>query len=289
MNNHIEKYLDELREALNGLDKATIQDALADSEDHLNSALNAELDENPEQDKNAVIEKVIEMYGSPEEIRDLYAGIEEHTTPVFSISSTGKKSGLEKFAGIIADPGAWAASIYMLISLFSGCIYFTFIAMGISISTSLVLLIIGIPVCMLFLLVVRGIGLVEGRLVEALLGTRMPRRAVVPRGDSFWSKFTGILKAGSTWKTMVYMALQMPLGIMYFTLFITLFSIGLSFLGAPVIQYGFNEPFISDYNLPVYAMPFVMAFGVLLLMATLHLNKAIGHLHGRYAKAMLVS
>lgn len=291
MNSRIEKYLDELRTAIADLDRSTIQDALANAEDHLNTALQAELAEDPNANPGEVAEKVIEQYGSPEDIRDVYSDIEEFTVPVFASSPPGRSSrGFKGFLGVVSEPRAWAACLYMILSLVTGTFYFTWAVTGFSLSISLIILIIGLPIMMLFFLSVRGLGLVEGRLVEALLGIRMPRRAVVPRGGSWWEKFKIMFTTRSTWTTFLYLILMQPIGILYFTLMITLFSLGLSFIGAPVIQYAFNEPLIEpNIWIPFYAMPLVIAFGGLLIILTLHLAKFIASIHGRFAKGMLVS
>lgn len=290
MNSRIERYLDDLKIALQGLDRSTVQDALSNSEDHLNSALMAELESNPEANVNETVLRVIDLYGTPEEIRDVYSDIEEHTTPVFAPSGEKNWTGFKGFLSVAGEPKAWAACLYMILSMITGIFYFTWVVTGFSVSTSLIVLIIGIPVSLLFLMSIRGIGFVEGRLVEALLGTRMPRRSIMPEAGSWWDKFKTMLKTGSTWKTMVYMILQLPLGIVYFTLIVTFFSLGLGFVGAPAIQYGLNEPFIGpDIWVPFYAMPLVMVIGGLIIILTLHLAKQIGKLHGKFAKAMLVS
>ena len=65
----------------------------------------------------------------------------------------------------------------MLIAFVTGFIYFSWAVMGISISISLAIFIFGLPVAFLFLLSVSGITLLERRLIEALLGVRMPRRS----------------------------------------------------------------------------------------------------------------
>jgi len=77
---------------------------------------------------------------------------------------------------VLADPRAYTALLYMLLSLATGTLYFTWAVTGISLSLGLAILIIGIPFAILFFASVRGISLVEGRVVEALLGERMPRR-----------------------------------------------------------------------------------------------------------------
>lgn len=291
MNKHIEKYLDDLRDAMRELDKSTIQDALADAEDHLTTALQVETEEKPDTDKSELVKEIIERYGTPEDIFEQYSDIEEITTPVFAASEKAEETGIWGFCSVIAEPKAWAACLYMTLSLATGIAYFTWTTTGLSVSLGFLPLIIGIPIALLFLLSFRGIGFVEGRMVEALLGVRMPRRAITPgEGENWWARFKIILTTRSTWTTIVYMLLLMPLGIIYFTLIVTLFSSALSLIGAPVIQYIFHEPFVDPgIWIPFYAMPFVVAAGGTLIVLTLHLAKAIGKLHGDFAKSMLVS
>ena len=63
----------------------------------------------------------------------------------------------------------------MILSLATGIAYFTIVVTGLSTAAGLLVLVIGIPFLLLVLGVVRALALFEGRLVEVLLGTRMPR------------------------------------------------------------------------------------------------------------------
>ena len=69
---------------------------------------------------------------------------------------------------------------YMLLSLATGIFYFTWTVTGVSLSAGLSVLIIGLPFIVLFIGSVRALALVEGRIVEAMLGARMPRRPPYP-------------------------------------------------------------------------------------------------------------
>lgn len=69
-----------------------------------------------------------------------------------------------------------ACYCYMLIAFVTGIFYLSWAVTGVSISISFLIFIFGFPIALLFLLSVRGLALIEGRLVEALLGVRMPRR-----------------------------------------------------------------------------------------------------------------
>jgi hypothetical protein len=88
------------------------------------------------------------------------------------------------------------------------------------------------------------------------------------------------------------MILQMPLGIIYFTVIITLIALSLWGIAIPILQLGFNIPVGQNYDVYYYLagwlMPFTVIGGILLLTVTMHLVKAAGRLHGNLAKVMLV-
>ena len=290
MNKLIEAYLDSLEDTLAELDKSTIQDALSDAEDHLTTALQFETEERPEIETEVLVSSIIEKYGSPEDLLEQYSDIEEITTPVFAASTKKRREGFLGFCEIVAEPKAWASLLYLILCSATGVVYFTWAVTGLSLSIGLLVLIIGIPISLLFLLSIRGLGFVEGRMVEAMLGVRMPRRAVSPgEGENWLDKFRIILTARNTWTTMIYMFLLMPLGITYFSLIVTLFSLALSFIGAPILQQlGHISVNHHVVWIPFYAMPLVVGIGGMLIVLTLHMAKVLGDLHGRFAKIMLV-
>ena len=194
---------------------------------------------------------------------------------------------------MVTEPRAWGALLYLLFTLATGIIYFTWTVTGISLSLGLLILIIGIPIAGVFILSTRGLALLEGRLVEALLGIRMPHRPLFSKNDKgVWAKFKALITDRYTWLSMVYMLIQLPLGIFYFTLFVTLISVSLGLVASPILELVFKEPMFtangSMYFFNGWVMPIVVIVGVLLFFATLHLAKAIGNFHGNLAKAMLV-
>ena len=72
MNNGIEKYLSELKEELADSDRATIQDALSDAEEHLTSALAASAESDPDKSVSDRLTPIIDEYGLPKEIAGAY-------------------------------------------------------------------------------------------------------------------------------------------------------------------------------------------------------------------------
>jgi uncharacterized membrane protein len=291
-NNSIDAYLRELQQALEGSDKAIIRDALADAEEHLRTAIENFERTPSNHNKVDVVQTIIDEYGTPEEIAEAYREVEVYTRPTFASPSSRDRRPLTRFFGIFADPQAWGAIVYLLISLVTGTIYFSWVFLGLSSALIFALFIFGLPFAAFFVLSLRGLALLEGRIVEALLGVRMPRRAIFSPPDLTWrERLKSQLIDKHTWLIMIYLVLQGVLGVVYFTLVIILLATALLFLGMPVISIlglpvaNFNG---VQYFAPVSAYPFTIAFGILVATLTMHFAKFLGKWQGRYAKLMLV-
>jgi uncharacterized membrane protein len=293
----IEEYLFELRQELEGSDKAILQDALADAHEHLSTALDEAVEENPEIDKQQALIEIIDQYGSPEETAAAYREIETRTATSFSSTPVTKESrgALARFFGIFNDTRAWGGMLFMLISLLLGILYFywTLIALSITLVFILILSIFFRSVATFYLLSIDGLALLEGRIVEALLNIRMPRRPLVHPKDLPWKeRLKHMITDKKTWKRFAYMLLSLPLGTLYFCVIIFMIALSLEGLAAPIVQEMFELPVINfgsqGYFIPAFAYPISILLGFLALTVTLHLARWVGSLHGRFAKFMLV-
>jgi hypothetical protein len=294
MNNDISAYLKQLKTELSGSDPATVQDALSDAEEYLRSGVSQILRDTPDLSENAALQRVVEEYGTPAEVAGAYREIESRVPPTLAPKSqTNGRSGAGRFFGVFTDPRAYASLLYMTFALATGIFYFTWVTTGLSLSAGLIVLIIGLPFFALFLLSVRGIALVEGRIVEALLGVRMPRRPMfTKKHPRLWERFKALFMDSRSWFAMIYMVVQLPLGIFYFTLVVVMLALGMTGIALPVLQYGFGFPVAqidgAEYYAPGWLVPLFVIVGILWLIATMHLAKFVGRCHGRFAKAMLV-
>ncbi len=289
----IDDFLAFLKCELKGNDKAMIQDVLSDAEEHIRTAIENITNTEQSISEEDALTKAIESYGDPSEIIADYKKMDAYLKPILAPSENiDNRPWWKKFLLVIADPRAWGASLYMVISMLTGIIYFTWAITGLSTIIPLLIFIIGIPLAGFFLLSVRGIALLEGRIVEAMLGIRMPRKPMfVAKDKGWWGKFKALITSGITWKTLVYMVVQMPLGIIYFTLVITLFSVSISLVAAPFLELILHLPMeingVDEYT-HKWLLPLLPFVGALLLLLSLHLAKLIGKLHGMFAKLMLV-
>ena len=288
----IPEYLEQLRAALAGADRAMIQDALYDAEEYLRS----ELAEQSGRSEAEVIASVAGSYGAPEEVAEIYRDTEVTVNRALRQPPARKRTSIAgQFFGVIVDPRTYGALFYMLLSLATGIVYFTVVTTGVSLSLGLLILIIGIPLLVLFLGLIRVLSLVEGRIVEVLLGERMPRRPLyTQRGKGWLERIKEMFTDGRTWTAMLYFLLMLPLGVVYFTVAVTGLSLAAGLIAAPflslidapgdvVMNFGGWSP--VDY---VWMWPVVMALGVLVLFVTLHVARLVGKVHGTLAKHLLV-
>ncbi|MEO5558568.1 MAG: sensor domain-containing protein [Dokdonella sp.] len=290
----IAEYLDQLRAALRGADPALIQDALYDAEDHLRS----ELSENPGKSEAEILAKIANSYGAPDEVAAIYVDKELQVEQALrSPPPPPRSSALGRFFGVAADPRAYAALFYMLLSLATGIFYFTWAVTGISLSIGLSILIFGIVFAVLFFGTVRVLSLVEGRIIEVMLGERMPRRPLYANTKKSWGgRVKDMFTDPRTWSTLFYMILMLPLGIIYFTIAVTGISVSLGLMAAPIAALLCNFGVIGggiSWDREVFAPPMILApvvfvVGVFLLFGMLHLARGIGRLQGALAKHLLV-
>lgn len=324
----IPEYLDQLRAALAGADPALIQDALYDAEDYLRS----EWAEHPELDEASLLASVAGSYGAPSEVADIYRETEitvnqalrvpapraRAAASTFADASSAQssaspapggpaaaaaataarapvapRSAASSFFGVLVDPRAYTSLLYMLLSLATGIFYFTWAVTGLSLSAGLAVLIIGIPFTIIFFASVRVLSLVEGRVVEAMLGERMPRR--LPYADpnqGLLPRIKDLFLDIRTWSTFVYMLLMLPLGVCYFTIAVVALSLSFAVAFLPIAAL-YNEHFEfwwfgASFDLPVWSFPISLAIGLLMLILTLHLARGLGSLQGALAKHFLV-
>jgi hypothetical protein len=293
MFNTIEEYLDALKDEMKDADLALVQDAQADAREHLSTALDAAREKDANLNEANALKLIVDEYGSPEETASAYQEVERRTSPLLK-QTIKPRSWLARFFGVYTDPRTWGSLLFMLIAFVTGIIYFVWAVTGLSLSLSLMILIIGVPFAILFLLSVRGLALLEGRLVEALLGIHMPRRASFSHQGMKWlDRLKALLADKATWLMLVYMLVQFVLGTAYFIVIVIALSFSLTFIAIPFMQAFVNEGVINmgdaHYFVPMWSSPFFVLAGVLLWTIFMHIARSVGQLHGRFAKWLLVS
>lgn len=287
----IDEYLKQLRRALAGADKALIQDALYDAEEYLRN----EFRENPDKSEAELLAGIATTYGAPEEVADAYRQTEKTVQAALRTPRRHPRrqpSPIARFFGVMADPRAYTSVLFMLLGLPMGIFLFAWAVTGLSLSVGLSMMIFGLPFFLLFLASVRLFSLVEGRIVEALLGVRMPRRPVHPgRPRSWWRRILEMIKDGRTWSTIFYMLLKLPLGIASFVFAVAGLAFAFSLIFSPVIEGGYREHIYWNgavLVLPAWAQPLLVIAGILLLVVLMHVFRWAGVGQAHIARGLLV-
>jgi uncharacterized membrane protein len=299
----VDEYLRQLREALAGEDPALVQDALYDAEEYLR----AEVAANPGKSEADVLELIASTYGAPDEVASAYRDTEAKVKAALqppAARAAESPNAIRRFFGIFSDVRAYTSLFYMLLSLATGIVYFTFAVTGLSLSLGFAVLIVGIPFFLAFIGIARVISLGEGRLIEAITGERMPRRPVHPGPAlKWWERVLDMLKDARTWTTLGYFVLMLPLGIAYFVIAITGLSVGVSFIVAPFVEAlaavgwlqidsGLNAdgvPVLEDWIDSPFGLALLSVAGILIVTVLMHVARGIGRIHARLAKALLVT
>jgi hypothetical protein len=192
----------------------------------------------------------------------------------------------------------------MVLALVTGVLYFTVVVVGLSLSAGLAVLIIGVPFFLAFIAIARVFALGEGRLLEAITGERMPRRPVHPGpAANWWTRIVEMLKDVRTWTTLAYLLLMLPLGVVYFSLAVTVLSLCAAFIATPLAVFAdhvglihadiWDHVRLGDDILWNPAYPLIsgvlwLVVGVLLLTLFMHAARALVRGHALLAKALLV-
>jgi hypothetical protein len=277
---------------------------LSDAEEHLRAAFAQTCAEQPDAPESDVLRQVLDEYGAPTDVADAYRQIEVRTVPPLAprpqpaapqlaAAAAAGRSLWYRFFGVFVDPRAYASLFYMFFSMFTGILYFTWAITGVSLSLSFLILIFGLPFILVFLLSIQGFALVEGKIIEALLGVRMPRRPLFSKPHlGFWDRLKALATDKLSWTTIVYMLIQLPLGTLYFSIFITMFMLGLMGIVYPIIHAIFDIPMMQIdkwvYYPPGWLQPLFVLVGLLWILVTMHAAKFVGRIHGAYAKVLLV-
>ncbi len=124
--------------------------------------------------------------------------------------------------------------LYLNLSFLLGLIYFILIVTALSVGLGTFIIWIGLPLLIGTFAMIRGIGAIERSLARELLGVYIPEPR--PRGGErgIWRQGLANLRDPLTWKCLLYTILKFPLGILSFVVSVTLLSITLALVLAPL-------------------------------------------------------
>jgi signal transduction histidine kinase len=182
-------------------------------------------------------------------------------------------------------------AVYLLLSLGLGITWFVILVVGLSTGVGLLVTLLGIPILLGVLWATRPMADLERALVLGLLDVRTAGHYRRPQRDGAWPAIVARLAEPQTWKDVAYLAVQFPLGLVWFVLTSIAIAVPLGLLLAPAwfwIPEGGID--IAFWNIDSWPEALIgVPIGALLLVPARYLIDGMGIAHGWWARLLLHS
>jgi Putative sensor len=192
----------------------------------------------------------------------------------------------------ILNPYTYGGIAYLLLALPLGIAEFTILVTAIALGAGLAVTLIGIPILIATVYAWRWVAQLERRLIAALTGRVIadPYRPI-PAEASTWRRLQARLADPATWKDLVFLLLQLPLGTVAFVVATAVLSVGVSALTSPLWFWavpGGAEMGIATVDALPEAL-LLAVLGAVVLRLGIPTLGALARLYGGYAELLLGS
>jgi signal transduction histidine kinase len=192
----------------------------------------------------------------------------------------------------ILDRRTYGRIAYLLLALPLGIVEFTLLVTAISFGVGTAVTLIGIPVLIGTVYAWRRMAGIERSLIGTLTGVRIPSPyRAEPAGASWWDRLKARLADPATWKDLVFLLLQLPLGIASFVIAVCVLCVSLGFVFAPVYFWSVPDG-IDLWLFEVDTLPEALALvplGAVFVVLGIPALGALGRLYGELASLLLGS
>jgi signal transduction histidine kinase len=200
--------------------------------------------------------------------------------------------GIERLIRPIFDARSYGRILYMLLALPLGIAEFTLLVTAISVGIGTAVTLIGIPVLIGTVWAWRWIADLERRLIGRLIGVEIPSPyRPDPAPEHWWTRIAARLSDPATWKDLAFLLLQLPLGILSFTIAVSVLGVGLGGLLAPAYYWALSDgTWIAAIHVDTLGEALaVVPLGALVLLLGIPGLSALGRLYGWLATQLLGS
>ena len=192
------------------------------------------------------------------------------------------------FFGVVADPRSYLNIVYLLLAFPLGTFYFVFLVTGFSLGFGLIITLIGIPILLLVLSGSWALCRFERQVAITLLSEDIPLSVSRPASGGLWSRVKALLKDRVTWTGVLYLFLKFPLGIVTFTIAVTLIAVTVGFLFAPAYMWTSDSIVWGSWSFDPFPWSWILTIiGIPMVFISLHLMNAIAVVFGRMTRVML--
>ncbi|MBK5331377.1 MAG: sensor domain-containing protein [Ilumatobacteraceae bacterium] len=192
----------------------------------------------------------------------------------------------------LAKARTWSASLHLLLDMPLGIAWFVIAIVGLSVGVGLVVVaLVGLAVLAATVFAGRLIGIVERTRAEALLGIQVTSPPARVRPEGTWAGLRSFLTDPVGWKGLGYGMLMLPLGIMNFTIVVTMWAIALAGTTYPVwgwaVPTNFGDNHVLHGWLKAGYISGTFVVGVLMLIAAPRVIRGLAAMDGGLIKGLL--
>ena len=149
------------------------------------------------------------------------------------MTTTPLRDAATTVVGVPARAQTYRNLLYLLLAFPLGLAYVVALSVGFSAGVGLALTVVGVPLVLVTLAGATVLARVEAELANRLLGTEI--RATVPSGsDGLLDAAKRLVADPGTWLDVVYLGVKFVLGVVSFTALVSLLSVSVSLLSAPL-------------------------------------------------------
>ena len=202
--------------------------------------------------------------------------------------------------------------LYLLVAFPLGIFYFMLLVTGLSVGMGTLIVWVGLPILACVGLAAWGLAAMEREMTIHWLGFDVPQmtNTALPENPTLWMQVQNRLTNPTTWKSLLYLFVKFPFGIVSFVVVIVLSSVALAFILAPVAYvvttslyhafgWGTESYTLSlftgeliringQFDLPSFLKLLAeMPLGLLLGLLSLHIFNAMAWMWGQFAQLML--
>lgn len=136
---------------------------------------------------------------------------------------------------VVTQEQTYLNILYLLLSFPLGVFYFVVMVTGFALGAGLLVIWIGVPILALMFVLCDQMVVFEYTLIKKVLNLRIPPlRLERPKGERILERLKNRLFDSASWVKIGYLFIKFPLGIIMFTISITLIALTLGMITAPI-------------------------------------------------------
>ncbi len=193
------------------------------------------------------------------------------------------------FDRTVTLPPFWSSLAYLLLSFPLGTFYFVFLVTGISVGFGTLVIWIGLFVLYGVLAVSRALARFEQSIARGMLGVRFSSPAPRNQHLSLMQSAKMLITSSAAWRSIAYLFVKFPLGVLSFVVTVTMVSTSLSLLLTPVFyRMKWAQLQIGRWHLNTVGEATLAAIaGLVLCFLTYHVLRGVAWVHAWWARTML--